>query len=719
MYMKGGSLILSHVGNSLLLDTDPRWINRIFNDKCVQFFIENISNVQGISDGSLYGMIFTINLSAGVPDVFINDQVENTGIPVRTILMKITYIKHSKNEDHRITQPVGIHKMWATTDEFKSETETQQNIYAETSQLGEPACPSILHSECLNVANSKRLMNKLFPVSELNAQGYIRQIAEIMTYNSDIVLGVTLMDFMNGYQPIHNVLTNQTLDINLRREVATCAIYQNIRLMSLGYIHSDLHLANTMVNMAGQNFLQGQLYKCIIIDFGRTVYNEKLVLDMLKLKVEVTRPYVEEVLSVLYQKYRNPEYPENYLIPQLQQVGIFSSYDEILPYLLTLFQRRIAKIDELVAQNKYSDNTTALCTRSYIDKSGHMVINGITFPNVYYIQYGTRVNKKVFHIDIQKRLPYRHITDFSDVLKPTYTQRNIYYVLDFDICIYYISKNPALGNQPLIHIVKDYFLRRGNGYFNPICNKQDFYLNAITKSNKYSIGSTLNPMLHQFFTNEYQRLLSVRPFVREEVKSVKKTTLSKKEKQFMKKRLTGLREYLIDDHRQIYHTLDWFIGKLQATTGMDALILQLREYMAIYDNVTITEAERLRQLNEKIGLFKDDYNTIISKMLQYNNDKYNRIMKNVEIHTANICSQNHRECPRFTALVAHYKDLKTRHFDLILREIIDNKIIQRIDELSTINRQFEHDAQEAMRHMAGGRKKTRKYRKSKRKTRKN
>jgi hypothetical protein len=717
--MKGGSLLLTHIGNSLLLDTDPQWINRIFSDKCVQFFIENVASVQGISDGSLYGMIFTLNLLTGVPDVFINDQVENTGIPVRTILMKITYIKHSKDEDHCIIRPAGIHKMWANVNEFKSETETQQNIYAETSQLGEPACPSILHSECLNRSNSQRLMNKLFPVSNPNAQGYIRQIAEIMTYNRDIVLGVTLMDFMNGYQPIHAVLTNQTLDINLRREVATCAIYQNIRLMSLGYVHSDLHLANTMVNMRGQNFLQGQSYKCIIIDFGRTLYNEKLVLDMLKLKIEVTRPYVEHVLSVLYQKYRNPEYPENYLIPQLQQVGIFSTYDEILPYLLTLFQRRIAKIDELVIQNKYSDNTTALCTRSYIDKRGHMVINGITFPNVYYVQYASGIDKKVFHIDIQKRLPYKEISRVSDVMKETVTQREIYYVLDFDICIYYISKNPRLGNKPLINVVKDYFLQKRTGYFNPNCDRRQLYLNAITKSNKYIVGASLNPILHQFFTNEYQRLLPVALPTREDTKPVKKTTLSKREKLFMTKRHTGLREYLIDDHRQIYDSLNWIIGKIQARTGTDALIVQLREYMAIYDNAAISEAERLRELNQKLALFRDDYNGVISGMLQYDIDRFNRIMQKVEEHTTTICSQNHRECPRFTALVAHYKDLKTRHFDLILRDIIENKHILRIDDLTAINRQFEQDAQEAMRHMAGGRKKTKKQRKSKRKTRKN
>lgn len=714
--MKGGSLILSHKCDTLLSDTDPIWINRIFSDKCVQYFIENISSVRGITNGSLYGVIFTVNLSSGVEDVFINDQVENTGIPIRTLLMKVTYIKHSKEKDQRITQPSGIRKAWTTIHEFKSEAETQQNIYAETSQLGEPVCPSVLHSECLNRANSIRLMNKLYRISDTTSQQYIQQIAEIMTYNPDIVLGISFMDFMDGFQQLHTVLTNSAIDIRTRREVAACSVYQNIRLMSLGYVHSDLHLSNTMVNMSGQNLLLGRPYKCIIIDFGRTVYNKNLVSDILKLKLELTEPYIEQLLSVLYSKYRNRDFPENYLIPSLQAVGMFNNYSEMMPYLLQVFQLRIAKIDELVQQNKYSDNKTALCLRSYINKKGSMVIDGLTFSNIYYIQYenGT-IKRDKYKIDIQKKLPL--LKDLGESMRETNIEKNILKVLDFDICIYYISKNPHLADNILFKIVKYYFTLNGSGYFSTNCDMNKLYLNAITKSDKYAVGTTINPVLNRFYTAEQYRLMRQFPVTDRVIKTKKNKTLSLRQKRFQSKRETTQQQIYTNNHIQLYNNIAWVIHQLTLIRGQEEFIQSLREYMTLFENTGLPEKDRIRLLNDKIDTFKNQYNEFLTSLIKYKIHKYNKLTQNIESYTARICSHSDSKCQRSQALVNHNRTSIKPYFNSILRDIIDNKNITRIDELSQIISDLKTNIQGLMSAMSAGRRKT--YKKSKRYTRKN
>lgn len=716
MYMKGGSLSLSHRCNILLPDTDSRWTNRIFSDKCVQYFIENITSIRGISNSSLYGVIFTIHLSPSrtIQDVFINDQVENTGIPIRTILMKITYIKHSSNPDQRITRPSRINKAWATIDEFKTETQTQQNIYAETSQLGEPVCPSILHSEILNLKNSIKLLNKLHPLSDVSARGYIEEISQIMTHNTDIVLGVSFMDFMDGYQQLHSLLSDTSNDITLRREVAACAVYQNIRLMSLGYVHSDLHLANTMVNMSRQNLLLGRSYKCIIIDFGRSVYKEELVLDMLKLNVEFNTQFLGDVLSVLYEKHRNSEFPENYLIPSLQTFNIFSSYSDLLPYLLRIFGLRIAKIDELAQQNKYSDNREPLCVRSYIDKHGNMSISGLTFTNVYYIQYGDQIEKKTFHIDIQKKLPFR---SFGKVLKTTFTHRNILSVLDFDISIYYISKNPQLINKSFLNLIKDYYLFKRTGKFNNKCDMNQLYLNAITKSDKYTVGTMINPVLNQYYTEEQRRLstvVSVPPTLEK-----RKAVLTLREQRFQKRREKAQTQVDRDMHIRIYNNIGWVINQLMRMRNQEPFIQILREYLTLFENTQIPDNDRFKQLEHKLVTFKLQYNKFITEFIQNKINIYNTITQNIETYTARICSQSHPKCALFVALVNHYKTTVRIAFDNIIKEVQEIKILSRLDVLSELIVQYQQVIKKEIASMKAGRRKTMSHKKSKRKTRKN
>ncbi len=500
---KGGSLLLTDKCDRLLSNTNPIWANGMFSNKCVEYYFHNISEIRGLSDSSLYGVIFTIKVPNTSETVYINDQVENTGEPVRTLLLKITYVNNSANTDTIQNIPIAYararqNKASASEDEFKIETMNQQRIYAQSGHLGEPLCPSVLHAECLTFPNSNRLLarlNILHRVTNPQGRQYLNYIHYILNHNPNLRLGITVMDFMEGYEQLHDVITNGRIPIDNRRMIASCAIYQNIRLMTLGYIHSDLHTANIMVNMNNQNFLDGHAFKCVIIDFGRTVYNADLIKDLLNVNMRLTRNFLHRILEMLYNRYRNPAFPENYIVNLLiRNYRIFRNYDDMIQSMTDVIRTRVSKIDSLIQDDKYSDGTHPLCARSYIDDRGSPIIHGVRLNNRIYIQ-GRRASMNI-HIDPYKQIDYRR---GGRVVRVD--------VLDFDIVLYYISQNIALLNSPLLNVILDYMHHQRSGKFIKNCSIPLLYLNAIRKSRRYNVRGRINPELEQFRLREEARLI--------------------------------------------------------------------------------------------------------------------------------------------------------------------------------------------------------------------
>jgi hypothetical protein len=512
----GGSLLLTDKCDRLMPDASPEWANRIFSNKCVEYFIQNIHEVRGLTDESLYGVMFIIKVpkpiagaTGRVETVFINDQVENTGEPVRSIVFKITYINNLLQDQEildrpsdyapTVSNPDGKRKSSSSVNGFKEEVELQQQIYVQSAHLGEPLCPSILHAECLSLLNSNRLLTALIRYGDANARRFVGYIRHILNRNPDLRLGITIMDFMEGFQPFHDVMVNPTIHIDQRRMVAACAIYQNIRLMSLGYVHSDLHTSNMMVNMNNQKLLEGHPFKCIVIDFGRTVYNADLIRELFNVNMVLTDNFLHTILQQLYKQFRNSLYPREYYITDLliQHYRIFADNTHMIQYMNDIIKNRINKIDRLVRENKYSDGTHPLCKRAYINKTGHPVIQGVILNNSVYIQEPTSVITQIrLNIDPFNKIDY------------LYQGQTIWVdVNDFDIMLYYISKNQHLLTNPLIDVILDYMRHQKSGKFIKRCNAHILYLDAIKNSSRYTDPrtGTVNTELEQFRNSEGMR----------------------------------------------------------------------------------------------------------------------------------------------------------------------------------------------------------------------
>lgn len=201
------------------------------------------------------------------------------------------------------------------------------------------------------------------------------------------------------------------------------------------------------------------------------------------------------------------------------------------------------------------------------------------------------------------------------------------------------------------------------------------------------------------------------------IRTKKNKTLSLRQKRFQSKRETTQQQIYTNNHIQLYNNIAWVIHQLTLIRGQEEFIQSLREYMTLFENSEIPEKNRIRLLNDKIDTFKNQYNEFLTSFIKYKIDKYNKLTQNIESYTARICSHSGSKCQRSQALVNHNRTSIKPYFNSILRDIIDNKNITRIDELSQIISDLKTNIQGLMSAMSAGRRKT--YKKSKRYTRKN
>ena len=177
--------------------------------------------------------------------------------------------------------------------EFWNEVRIQNEIYKKTNENLEPICPPIVFSECLDNATSIAMLEMLFDNIDKSAipPDLFRVMMEDDPLNKiatklrlpryhGIKLGIIGMGFTTGYQSLHSAVRGK--DIAEKKPYLDLAVYELLRLYSIGYLHGDFSQTNIMINPA-YNYTGTNSGRAMIIDFGMTFKHNEPDLDVLRI----------------------------------------------------------------------------------------------------------------------------------------------------------------------------------------------------------------------------------------------------------------------------------------------------------------------------------------------------------------------------------------------------------------------------------------------------
>ena len=165
-------------------------------------------------------------------------------------------------------------------EEFWNEVRIQNEIYKKTNENLEPICPPIVFSECLDNATSIAMLEMLFDNLDKSAippdlfrvmmeDDPLNKIAtklKLPRYHG-IKLGIIGMGFTKGYQSLYSVIRGK--DASEKKPYLDLAVYELLRLYSIGYLHGDFSQQNIMINPT-YNYTGTNSGRAVLIDFGMT-----------------------------------------------------------------------------------------------------------------------------------------------------------------------------------------------------------------------------------------------------------------------------------------------------------------------------------------------------------------------------------------------------------------------------------------------------------------
>jgi hypothetical protein len=500
---KGGALVRTRKCGELVPDRE--FTNSIFNDKCIHYFVENTTTMYPITSDSLNELSFIFKLAPnigkdlygikntdGAKYVYMSDNITNTGYGVDTLRCNVVFVDES------------------TIPEFKNTIETQQQIYVNSNLLGEPICPSIVYADVLsrdpdNPDNKmKRFIDKLkkLYIETMKARGHDESsikhdsldiLDKGYIENPHIKLGISFMEYSENYMTL-KTYTETNPDFEYSQFAIATALYQNLRLMSLGYVHDNLSYYNVLIDPTYNDFATRNC-KCIIVNFQYIKRINLLTENLLSSRYILTPDFIKHIdtlyrtegdLSLNVKPRQNYYFLSYYLrfvsgffkdisgwqenrnmsIGSSKKTYIFERIEDISTIFNQLLESRVYMIDRFISQNKYkSKRDKIMCLRSYVDPWNSNVFDHIS-------------HNKTVHIMGSPE-------EINISLNTTSAAQRQYF--DFDIIMYYVSKNPHLMGRTIREIIDNYVEHDDYTYgkFSLQCNMGDLYLNAMRSTNRF------------------------------------------------------------------------------------------------------------------------------------------------------------------------------------------------------------------------------------------
>jgi hypothetical protein len=282
--------------------------------------------------------------------------------------------------------------------EFWNEVRIQNEIYKKTNDNLEPICPPIVFSECLDNATSTALLDMLFDNLDksdipadlfrvMMADDPLNKIAtklKLPRYHR-IKLGIIGMGFTKGYQSLHSVVRGK--DAAEKQPYLDLAIYELLRLYSIGYLHGDFSQENIMVNPT-YNYTGTNSGRAMIIDFGMTFKHNEPDVDILRI-LERMRDTRVPFIGIAPTQHRN--------------------YNWFINYINTYRTRLVDSLNAL--RQSVLDHSTAMI---------HMIRT--TYPDLL---AQIRAYNKTIGLENIFHGGFKNASQIEDVITPAYIQHNM------------------------------------------------------------------------------------------------------------------------------------------------------------------------------------------------------------------------------------------------------------------------------------------------------
>jgi hypothetical protein len=232
------------------------------------------------NEESLSGIIIKVNLPTSSKS-FISTNTNTMGQPVKSLLLKIVFIRPSKGEiklDYQLRTyngPTLINKESVNKKMFIDEVAIQHDVYMKTNYFGDPLCPSIVGTYILKMDDH---IVQTLSTSIKDIQSIIEKISGFDRADSYRV-GIIAMELLDNYMTLSDSFINFDQELVFPSDQCrmVSAMYAFLRLSCLGYKHNDLHRYNIMVNpfdntFAGYSTIPNATTlssgRAFIIDFG-------------------------------------------------------------------------------------------------------------------------------------------------------------------------------------------------------------------------------------------------------------------------------------------------------------------------------------------------------------------------------------------------------------------------------------------------------------------
>jgi hypothetical protein len=297
-YIKGGVRL-----SDRWIESKVNGVTKYDSDGAFIFFLNNCSRIKILTDNSLDCVTYTFHLNPGIESPYISVRSTNIDQPVNILLIKIGFIstttqKSYVNFERGTTGKYnrnGQHEDWhngvigvVSLDGLSNEVSVQNDLFIKTfsdpESPMEPICPAIIGYARIN---DNETLSKLYQIIKANLEQrsggfgaggkYARSDADVTlnffnvyANNKNVVgsMSIIIMEMMEGYDTLGDKYTDRRFN-----EFCNMHTYELRRMAQHGYIHTDAHLNNVLINPNYPYFTTNpsdQYYgRALIIDFGK------------------------------------------------------------------------------------------------------------------------------------------------------------------------------------------------------------------------------------------------------------------------------------------------------------------------------------------------------------------------------------------------------------------------------------------------------------------
>lgn len=249
------------------------------------FFLFNLKSSKILTDSSISCITLLLTIKDGIPieryPYLINRRTEFNK-PIKQILLKLFL-----SSDIDGTVMFNCKQMEETSEEtLIKEANTQLDIYRKgflSNENGfDPICPAILNCKAKVLNSDKDRLKEIILGCFTNRL----KSTTFGVFTDEIVLNeyfkhdisFICMEFLDGYSILGDFSSDPRFEM-----FKQFAFFELLKLYDYGYMHSDFHLGNVMIN---PNYMyltddptSNNLGRAIIIDFGRTLKHGQIFPD--------------------------------------------------------------------------------------------------------------------------------------------------------------------------------------------------------------------------------------------------------------------------------------------------------------------------------------------------------------------------------------------------------------------------------------------------------